>query len=267
MSEPQTKVNTKVDKAQQTEQRVHGQHKSSPQHKCRFCGAEIDVQVEFCPCCGKKLVDYCTYCGASMSPSDIVCEECGMPAEGVKCPQCGTLNVRSFCRKCNNPLTKAAIRAIEKAKKDPKVQKVAALMDRVAELEALLRNDESNPTEGEQRLQEILSGKVEVAQVVNQNEVREEYERVVKDINQLFEEMLPPVGSTPQEQYNYFSARKVAVDTIRTVKMPVKIGWVCNFCGCFHEKPSDCCEPWRGGKWIYENVEKEVVVKEYKYEE
>ena len=259
---------TQVKTQQQTEKKEREQHKPSSVRKCRNCGAEVDKNAEYCPFCGEKLVDYCTFCGAPMSPSDTVCEECGMPAKGIKCPTCGTLNVRSFCRKCNTSLTKAAIRAIEKAKQDPKVKKVAELMNRAAELEAQLRGTVVEPSEGELRLQEILGGKVEFTVVKpDKAEVLEEYKRVVKDINQLFEEMLPPAGSTPQEQYNYYSARKVAVETIRHVVETVKTGWVCNYCGCFHNKPSECCEPWHGGTWIYETIESDEVVREYKYED
>ena len=83
---------------------------------------------------------HCTFCGAPMDPSETVCEECGMPAEGVVCPNCGTLNFRPFCSQCNAPLNRAAIRAVEKAEDDPKVQEVARLMDQAAELEEALEN-------------------------------------------------------------------------------------------------------------------------------
>ena len=264
MNERQVKTNTE----QQTERKVRQQHKPSHTHRCRYCGAEVDMNAEFCPHCGRKLADHCTFCGAPMSPTETVCEECGMPADGVRCPQCGTLNVRSFCRHCNAPLTKAAMRAIEKAKQDPKVRKAADLMDRAAELEALLGETAHQPSEGEQRLEELLSGKVEFTAVdEDKTQLMQEYRQVVKDINQLFEEMLPPAGSTPQEQYNYYSARKVAVESIRKVQVTKRTGWVCNYCGCFHHKPSECCEPWHGGTWIYETIEREEVVKEYRYEE
>lgn len=261
---------TKVNTGEQTQKKGEHLHrvKTSDTRSCPFCHAEIDRHAEFCPFCGKKLVDYCTFCGAKMAPDETVCEECGMPADGVKCPNCGTLNVRSFCRKCNAPLTKAAMRAIEKAKQDPKVQKAAALMARAAELEAHIKGEAPTPSEGEQRLKEILGGKVEFTQAeVNQTQLEQEYAQVVRDINQLFEEMLPPAGSTPQEQYNYYSARKVAIETVSRVVTVTKTGWVCNYCGCFHKKPSECCEPWHGGTWIYETKESEVVVREYKYEE
>lgn len=229
-----------------TKKQVRPSHKSTSSRKCKHCGAEIELNVEFCPFCGKKLVDYCTFCGAPMDASDTVCEECGMPAEGTVCPKCGTFNVRSFCRKCNEPLTRAAARAIEKAKEDPKVQQAAKLMDRAAELEEQLEN---------------------AAEGTQQAEVQQEYQNVVKDINKLFEEMLPPAGSTPQEQYNYYSARKVAIETVRKVTKTTRTGWVCNYCGCFHSKPSDCAEPWHGGTWIYETEEEVIVTKDYQYEE
>ena len=74
----------------------------------------------------------CTFCGAPMEPGDTVCEECGMPVDGVVCPQCGTRNYRTFCSHCNMPLTKAAQRVVEKAKEDPKVIQAAQLMDQAA---------------------------------------------------------------------------------------------------------------------------------------
>lgn len=188
----------------------------------------------------------CTFCGAPMEPGETICEECGMPADGVVCPNCGTLNFRPFCSKCNSPLNRTALRTVEKAMEDPKVQQAAHLMDQAAELEEALENAGDEQTKAE-------------AQAT--------YQQVVKDINQLFEEMLPPVGSTPEEQFNYYSARKVAIERIQTVKRTIKAEWVCNYCGCHHRQPSDCVEPWQGGTWIYETEEVTVHTKTYEYEE
>lgn len=188
----------------------------------------------------------CTFCGAPMEPGETICEECGMPVDGVLCPKCGTRNYRPFCSKCNAPLTRAAQRAIEKAIEDPKVIEAAKLMDQADELEEALAAAEEGP---------------------EKEQAREQYQRVVKDINQLFEEMLPPAGSTPEEQYNYYSARKVAVETVRVIKKETQTGWVCNYCGCLHRQPSECAEPWHGGTWIYKTITETVREKEYKYEE
>ena len=188
----------------------------------------------------------CTFCGAPMEPGETICEECGMPADGVVCPNCGTLNFRPFCSKCNSPLNRTALRTVEKAMEDPKVQQAAHLMDQAAELEEALENAGDEQTKAE-------------AQAT--------YQQVVKDINQLFEEMLPPVGSTPEEQFNYYSARKVAIERIQTVKRTIKAEWVCNYCGYHHRQPSDCVEPWQGGTWIYETEEVTLHTKTYEYEE
>lgn len=227
-SRQKTQVQTK--KQQRTQQAT-----DSSRH-CPNCHAKMEEHAEFCPVCGKRFVDYCTFCGASMSPGEPFCEECGMPAVGVKCPQCGTLNLRSFCRHCNEPLNKAALRAVEKAQQDPQVQQAATLMDKAAELEQ----------------------KMEQLEASEQTAVRQEYEETVKEINKTLEQMLPPNGSTPQEQFNYSSARKVAIEAtrkvIRKVRKKVPTEWVCNFCGCHHSKPSDCVKPHLGGTWIYKNV-------------
>ena len=84
-------------------------------------------------------------------------------------------------------------------------------------------------------------------------ELRAEYSKIQEELNKALEGMLPPVGSTPQEQRNYFSARKLPVEKVILTKG--REAWVCNFCGCWHNCPSECCEPWHGGKWVYEYKE------------
>ena len=94
---------------------------------CPHCGAVLDKDYEWCPVCGAKLADYCTFCGAPMLPDDLDCPECGMPADGVVCPDCNVRNFRPFCRQCGRPLSRAARRAVEKAKQDPKVLEAARM--------------------------------------------------------------------------------------------------------------------------------------------
>ena len=277
MNNAQQHSNVRTQQEQQTQTKQKERQKTAPSHtkKCRRCGAEVDQNAEFCPHCGAKLVDYCTFCGAPMSPTETVCDECGMPVEGVKCPNCGTLNVRSFCRHCNTPLTKAALRAIEKAKQDPKVQKAAAMMDKAAELEEKIERLKTRPaqrvvTETERTMMAILGLSQEAAQPAETTEsveeVMKEYDQVVKDLNAILDELAPPNGSTPQEQFCFYSARKEAIQLTRKVirktvqRQPTE--WVCNYCGCHHRQPSECVEPWQGGTWIYKNVYVDTEVEE-----
>ena len=198
--------------------------------RCPHCGASVSADCEICPSCGRKLVEWCTFCGAPMSWSDSECPECGAPSGGLTCPSCGELSLRAFCPKCGSPITRAAVRMVEAARRDPLCEKAAAGAQKVRELE--------------DRLQEAPP-----AQAV---QIKEDLIKVTSDLNALMEQMLPPAGSTPQEQRNYYSARKVAVET-RTVTKH-KVGWVCNYCGATHANPSECCKPFLGGKWVYEDI-------------
>ena len=241
--------------------------------KCPHCGATLNrPDYEICPVCGGKLVDYCTFCGAPMSPSDIDCPECGMPADGVECPACHIRNFRSFCRQCGQPLSKAARRAVEKAKQDPKVLETARLLVKIAQLEAELETASKpedgtpeEPTEAEIRLKALMAKvgftaaekpKVTSRKVGrSREEIMAEYTQAIADANKVMEEMLPPVGMTPQEQRNYYTARKVAVMEVMEerwwgIKVTETMGWVCNKCQVLHKDPSECCVAEFGGEWV-----------------
>lgn len=251
---------------------------------CPFCGSAVEPDYEICPVCGHKLVEYCTFCGASMSATDIDCPECGMPSDGVICPDCGTLNFRSFCRKCSRPLSRAARKAVEKAKADPKVQEAVDIMLKMAELEAEMQNateedsiiDDTphEPTEKELRLRELMGKvgftptekpKVQPKQNKSRSraEIQAEYQRMVEEANKVLESMVPPAGSTPQEQRNYSTARKVAVMETYKEKVNVsyiagqeeRMGWVCNQCQIFHRCPEECGVRKYGGHWTTRTVD------------
>lgn len=239
---------------------------------CPHCGAATHPDFEICPVCGGKLVDYCTFCGAPMSPDDVDCPECGMPAEGIICPDCNIRNYRPFCRQCGKPLSRAARRAVDKAKQDPKVQEAARILKHIAELKAELEDEGSEKdaepqgaTEGELRLKELMAKvgftPAETPKAVvhkegrSRAEILAEYQKAVDEANKLMEEMLPPAGSTPQEQRNFYTARKVAVMEIVEEKwfgIPIEetMGWECNKCHVLHRNPSECAVREFGGKWI-----------------
>ena len=239
---------------------------------CPHCGAALDAAYEFCPVCGHKLVDYCTFCGAHMDPQDIDCPECGMPADGVQCPTCGKRGLRAFCGQCGQPLSRAARAAVDKAKKDPAVQRTARLIMQIAELEAELETAEvledqapRESTETEKRYRELMAkvgftpasipqpSKRSVGR--SRAEIMAEYEKAVKEAEKLLEEMLPPAGSTPQEQRNYYTARKIAVmetvqETWRGVPLRETMAWECNYCHVLHDNPHQCAREDLGGKWV-----------------
>lgn len=267
---------------------------------CPWCGASIKGTEEFCPSCGRPLAPYCTFCGSEMPAGEEICPECGMSRRGVVCPRCGTVNSRSYCRKCNEPLTPAAKKEFERAKKDPVYLKAAELAVRMAELQQMIDSSAEEgpadiggaPANGGAaaqkkelppdilRLKEMLAavksagntpaGTVTTAPATTsaavkaktapkqktREELQAEYAKMRAELNATLEQMVPPAGSTPQEQRNYYSARKISV--IQKVKSNNPVAWVCNYCGCWHNQPSECCEPWHGGTWIYE--EKTITV-------
>ena len=231
---------------------------------CPDCGAAVDADDEYCSSCGTRLVDYCPSCGAPMAPGQEVCDECGMSSRGVRCSKCGTLNHRAFCSKCNMPLTRAAERAVEKARKDPMfitAQQLAEKVDRLRRQLESAGDAAPAPTEeltkAELEMQALLDGMSSAPGTLAPSNIRQEYEDTLKDLDKLFEEMLPPAGSTPQEQRNYFSARKIVLTTVTEQKYIVRtpIEWVCNYCGCHHKQPNECYKPFLGGQWVYDTKE------------
>ncbi len=201
--------------------------------KCPYCSRAVTADDEICPHCGARLTSDCTFCGAPLLPGESECPECGMSVGGVRCPECGTLNHRAFCRSCNAPLTRAAAKAVEKAKLDPLFRECEDIADKLSAME-----------------EEIVAAPPEEAEIL-----KTEQKKLVHSLNERLAMMLPPPGSTPKEQLIFYSARKVAVK-VKSITRE-KIGWVCNFCGCTHKKPVECAKPQLGGHWIYEDKETE----------
>lgn len=247
--------------------------------KCSYCGGLMSMTAEICPHCGRPTnPDVCSFCGAMMDPSDRFCPECGNSREGIVCPECGTLNFRSFCRKCNHPLDHMAQAAIAQAQADPKFQRMVELQQRMVELErqildgadkALSEADESLKQQYDALLAMISGGvseKQTEAKVTDEGlkQMAQEYRESVQQMNAIMADLMPDAGMTPQEQRNYFCARKLPVITVtrrkEVIQQPVE--WICNYCGCHHSQPSDCVEPQLGGTWVYENIEVEEVITE-----
>ena len=202
--------------------------------KCPHCGESVDAHLELCPSCGWPLhADHCTFCGARMVPGERFCSECGNGIGGIRCPKCGTLNFRSFCKKCNEPLDDLALETLQQAEADPDYQE---LKQQVRELEEVAEKMESEPA------------------------AEKEFSLKLARLNEAVQRMQPSPDSTPQMQRTFYSARDVFRKTKVLVQKKVRCGWVCNFCGFTHTCPNECVEPQLGGTWLYDTVteEKEV---------
>lgn len=219
---------------------------------------------------GKSPEGKCSFCGAATVPGQTVCDECRMPLDGIVCPVCGTLNYRSFCSRCNTPLNRAAEAAVEKAKKDPVFRQVGSLIEKAAKLKERINGKCAEASEGTLTFLKMFSSDIVFTDAADP-QLQEEYLQTMKDIDELFARMLPPAGSTPEQQFNYYSARNIAVTTVLQEEVRIKspVGWICNYCGCRHSQPSECAQPFLGGTWVYEDkvVQERVVKKEIKAEE
>jgi hypothetical protein len=176
---------------------------------------------------------------------------------------------------------------LEKAKKDPLYQRINALAEKIEEFlesEPFKHGEEQLSPEiaailekyrdlqistDTQATEEFDTPEIEsVNHVVESNKAIKlttsstsnlDFSSAIEELNDLLSSMVPDPGLTPQMQRNYYSARKVAV--IRKSNVKVKVGWVCNLCGCCHGSPSECSRPELGGTWLY--TEKEITIKTY----
>ena len=216
--------------------------------ECPCCHKTVDNHLELCPHCGHPLhTDHCTFCGAPMLPGEKFCSECGNSNKGIVCPKCGTLNFRSFCKNCREPLDDLAMEAIAKAEADPVYQEVKQL---ALEVEEIAKKMEAmHPQEKDSDSPEEESTPVE-----------KEFSLKLAKLNDAMQRMEPPSDMTPQMQRTFYSARDVKHLTKLKVMKEVCCGWVCNYCGCHHNCPEECVSPELGGRWITEKVESEEIV-------
>lgn len=219
----------------------------------------------------------CSFCGAAIEADERFCPDCGSSRDGIRCPGCGTVSKRSFCSRCNTPLNDIAREAVRRAKADPAFQRAEQLAAELAELERQIENgglpkaelDTSPNAEARQAASRYSSLFVGVAslkvpdapaeapsrpqgKVLTGNLLQaaiETYKAKARELQQAISSMLPPPSAPPEEQRNFFCARKIMTTEMRATRQE----WVCNYCGCHHNQPSECAEPELGGTWIFVN--------------
>lgn len=272
--------------------------KSEANQHCPHCGEGIKVGYAICPHCGRSLTpEKCSFCGAIMKPKAKFCTRCGITRDGITCPDCGTLNSRNFCRKCNSPLTKMAQLALSAAKADPMFKAVQKKADELAELHArieALRNSsaEQSPLELSEEDKALLKEYADIldmigttqihthqkedtetksealpkrkqysAETVSIDDLLKAYKEKAAEMNDALASMTPPPDFTPEQQRDYFSARKIATVVTETAcdmsgYRPTQ--WRCNFCNNLHDNPSECARPELGGVWEYVSAEEYI---------
>lgn len=216
----------------------------------------------------------CTFCGAELEGDERFCPDCGNPRDGIRCPLCGTLSHRSFCIRCNTPLNELAKEAVAKAKADPMFRRAEKLAAELAELEKQILQASQAPAasldtsvRSEARrdaeryaslFSDVASLKVpDVPQATAKPrsnvatgdllaKAQEAYRQKEAELQAALDAMLPPASATPEEKRNFFCARLIQTVDLQAVKQV----WVCNYCGCYHNAPSECVQPELGGKWI-----------------
>lgn len=262
----------------------------TPTLQCPYCNHPIEAGYAICPVCGRSLTPgKCSFCGAAMKETARFCTNCGQSREGIICPECGTLNSRNFCRKCNTPLTLMAQKAVAEAKNDPKFKALQAKAEELAELHARIEELRNAADEKEYEVPELsaadramldeyadILASIGVAKPEKKkepkktkpqpqetrpkyedkaamlDEVLKAYKEKAAEMDAALAALTPPPDYTPEQQRDYYSARKVAT-VVNTYDMSGydPMMWQCNLCGALHKAPTQCAAPELGGVWIY----------------
>ena len=265
---------------------------------CPHCRNTVRASYSVCPNCGRSLTpDRCSFCGSGLKENARFCSHCGQSREGIICPECGTLNARNFCRKCNAPLTNLAQQAIKAANSDPAFKCIRAKADELAQLHARIELLKNSPSQGGDMPRLSDSDKAlleEYAELLGSigaytpatttspdtdqsereaysdttmtlEDLMKAYREKAEEMNVALATLAPPPDFTPEQQRDYYSARKIMkVENVYDLSGYQPTMWICNFCGAYHCTPSECAEPNLGGTWVY--ISQEEYIQRFKRE-
>ena len=146
-----------------------------------------------------------------------------------------------------NCFIQVADAAYDAVLEEAKALTAASLKEEGAELQQVLREKEA-----EARVQYADA-------VLSLDEIMTAYREKVAEMNAALSAMVPPPGFVPEQQRDYYSARRVAsVHTEYDLSGYQPTVWKCNLCGALHNCPSECAEPQLGGTWVYVTPEQYI---------
>lgn len=248
-------------------------HTTSSSRICGRCGTRLDEDENFCPECGEA------YGG-------VFCPECGTLNHGSFCSKCNEpLDDKAFeaLRKAKKDprFIEALSLAEELLTIEEEIRKITGgdlteinlpgpggktldttsrlsesdrkLLDRYKDIlgRKIVRPAASKETKKSETVRNggVSADGVFGIKAVSLSDAMQRYRSVAKELEAKLNSMLPEPAATPEEQRNFFSARKIA-----SVKWIGEQRWVCNFCGYHHSQPSECSKPWMGGTWVVDMV-------------
>lgn len=245
--------------------------------RCSFCNAPMDTGDRFCAECGNPREGIrCPRCGAHNQRS--FCRVCSQPLNDMA--------VKMLERVKDDPRVAEAHRlALELAELENQLAD-AGLIDIDGNAQEINTDDNAIGITDEERrtladYDRLMSmaGNTPAGSVHDDNNshnngsfaVKERrrfnvssssaadaiaaYRLKAREMQAALDAIVPDVAMDAEEQRNFFTACHIVVMTEVTTRSHVKDGWICNWCGCHHSTPSECCRPELGGKWIYREIE------------
>lgn len=245
--------------------------------RCSFCGAPMDTGDRFCAECGNPREGIrCPRCGAHNQRS--FCRVCSQPLNDMA--------LKMLERVKDNPRVAEAHRlALELAELENQLADAGLIdIDGNAQVinpddNAIGITDEERRTLADYDRLMSMAGNTPTDSVHDDNKsnnngsfaVKERrrfnvssssaadaiaaYRLKAREMQAALDAIVPDVAMDAEEQRNFFTACHIVVMTEVTTRSRVKDGWICNWCGCHHSTPSECCRPELGGKWIYREIE------------
>ena len=235
----------------------YSQSENIPKGICPNCGAEIDVDMDYCESCNSYIKnDICPFCGSHTSSDAVYCPECGNPRMGIACPVCHTVNEFSFCKQCGTALTDEAKVLVTEFRNNKDYMHIQNVVHEFAEVDNILPYILGSDKEKEQQIEDLRirvltilahdqGSEPKVEKIESKRMTVDELEKrradVVGRLTTMLERLETKPTGWPEKARNYIMASKPA---------GVKLAWVCNYKHAMHSSPCGCAKPHLGGKWV-----------------